>query len=180
MSGKHKTVHTVSLEATVSAAPEVVYRLWTTDEGVRKFFAPEARIDARRGGEYTILFAPHEDPRGYSHGTFGARILQLEPNRMLSFEWITFAGDDSLGDNAPPLAARAVRDVLPLPTWVELRFDPVDAGRATHITLRHFGFGSGPLWDASYAWFKRAWAGVLKSLEHYCASSVQACASSFQ
>ena len=82
MRGKQKTEHTVSLEATVSAAPEGVYRLWTTNEGVR--------------------------------------ILRLERNRMLSFEWIAFA------------------------------------------------------------WFNRAWAGVLKSLEHYCASSVQACASSFQ
>jgi len=169
MRGKHRTEHTVSLEANVAGTPSALYRLWTTADGVTKFFAPKARIDAKPGGEYTILFAPDDDPRGYSHGTFGARVLRAEPGRSLAFEWVAFAGDASLGRNAPPIASRALRDAEPLPTWVELGFEPLEGGRATRVTLHHYGFQDGALWAASHAWFQRAWTGVLESLARYCA-----------
>ena len=71
MAGKVKTERTVRLGTTVDASPAEVYRLWTTADGVKRFFAPDARIDARPGGEYTIFFAPEQDPQGLSHGTKG-------------------------------------------------------------------------------------------------------------
>ena len=46
MQGKVKTDHTVFLEAVVAASPAEVYRLWTSEEGIRKFFAPASHIDA--------------------------------------------------------------------------------------------------------------------------------------
>jgi hypothetical protein len=103
MKGKVKTGRTVNLDAIVDASPAEVYQLWTSTDGVKKFFAPEARIDPKIGGRYEIIFFPSKDPEGESHGTKGARILDLVPNQKLVFEWITFAGDDLLGKNAPPL-----------------------------------------------------------------------------
>jgi len=38
---------------------------------VKKFFAPEARIDPRPGGRYTVIFFPSKDPEGDSHGQKG-------------------------------------------------------------------------------------------------------------
>jgi uncharacterized protein YndB with AHSA1/START domain len=168
MAGKVKTERTVRLEATVDAPPAEVYRFWTTVEGVKRFFAPDARIDARPGGEYTILFAPEQDPEGLSHGTKGARILKLVEDKEVWFEWITFAADTLLGAYAPPVALRSERDVVPLPTWVEITFEPVDGGKRTAVHFAHYGFREGARWEASYQWFSRAWAGVLDSLKAHC------------
>ena len=169
MEGKIKTERTIFLETTVEAAPAEVYQLWTSTNGVKKFFAPEARIDATPGGRYEIIFFPDKDPRGNSHGTKGARVLRLVPDKEIAFEWITFAGDPLLGDNAPPLAPPSLRNVTPLPTWVELSFVPVDGQpNQTRVKFAHYGFREGPLWKASYQWFGRAWKGVLDQLAEYC------------
>ena len=169
MEGKVKTDRTVNLDRIIEAPPAEVYRLWTTADGVKKFFAPESRIDPKIGGRYQIMFFPSKDPEGESHGTKGAHILDLVPNRKLVFEWITFAGDDMLGTHAPPYAPPSDRNVTPLPTWVELSFEPVDGQpNQTHVKFAHYGFRSGEKWEQSYQWFTRAWKGVLDQLSEYC------------
>ncbi len=173
MAGKVETGRTIFLEATVSASPADVFRLWTTVDGVKKFLAPDARIDATPGGRYQIIFFPSKDPEGTSHGTKGARVLKVIPNREFAFEWITFAGDDIAGQNAPPSAPPsappAQRNAQPLPTWVELSFEPISGQlNQTHLKFSHHGFGEGELWDRSYHWFERAWKGVLDQLTNYC------------
>jgi uncharacterized protein YndB with AHSA1/START domain len=169
MAGKQKTDRTIFLEAIVAASPAEAFRLWTSREGIGKFFAPDARIDAVIGGRYEILFAPSQDPEGNSHGTKGARILKLVPDKELAFEWITFAGDELLGHNAPPYAPPAERNVRPVPTWVELSFDPVDGQpNRTHLRFAHYGFREGERWEQSYHWFGRAWKGVLDQMVAYC------------
>jgi uncharacterized protein YndB with AHSA1/START domain len=169
MKGKVKTDRTINLNMIVDAPSAEVYRLWTSADGVKKFFAPEARIDAKIGGRYQIIFFPSKDPEGESHGTKGARILDLVPNQKLVFEWITFAGDDALGKNAPPYAPPAERNLTPLPTWVELSFEPVaDQPNQTHLKFAHYGFRDGEKWEQSYQWFRRAWKGVLDQLSEYC------------
>jgi uncharacterized protein YndB with AHSA1/START domain len=169
MTGKQKTDRTIVLDAIVAAPPHEVFRLWTSAEGIKKFFAPDARIEATVGGRYQVIFAPATDPEGDSHGTKGARILKLVPDKELAFEWITFAGNESLGGNSPPYAAAAERNVRPLPTWVELAFDPVPGKpNETHLRFAHYGFREGEKWEQSYRWFGRAWKRVLDQLVAYC------------
>ena len=169
MHGKHRTDRTISLEVIVNAPRAEVFRLWTTPEGVKQFFAPAARIDPRAGGEYTILFAPEEDPRGDSHGTRGARILSFLPPEELAFEWIPFVSRTIAGKEGPPVAPPAVRNPSPLPSWVELEFNNVPGEpRKTHVLFAHYGFRTGQQWDESYRWFSRVWKGVLDQLVRNC------------
>lgn len=169
MEGKIKTHRTIFLEATIEASPAEVYRLWASADGVKKFFAPDARIDPTPGGRYQIIFFPSKDPEGNSHGTKGARVLRAVPEKEFAFEWISFAGDDLLGDHAPPYAPPAQRNTAPLPTWVELSFEPVNGQpNQTHLKFAHYGFREGALWGRSYQWFGRAWKGVLDQLAAYC------------
>lgn len=169
MQGKQKTDRTIFLEATVDAPRAEVFRLWTSEDGIKKFFAPAARVEASVGGRYEIIFAPARDPEGNSHGTKGARILKLVPEKELAFEWITFAGDELLGRNAPPYAPASERNVRPLPTWVELTFEPLEAQPGkTHVRFAHYGFRDGEKWEKSFHWFARAWKGVLDELAAYC------------
>ncbi len=92
--GKVRTDRAILLEKTVKGTPAEIFRLWTTLEGVRTFFAPDARLDPRVGGRYEIIFDPATDPEGRSRGTRGARILTFTEPRARAFEW-----------TAPPLAA---------------------------------------------------------------------------
>jgi uncharacterized protein YndB with AHSA1/START domain len=136
-------------QLTVGAPVEAVWNAWTTEEGVKSFFAPGCRIEPRVDGAYEIFFDPLADPG--KRGAEGLRILAFEPNRRLVFTW-----------NAPPDQAyvRAQRTV------VTLVFEAQAEGR-TRLTFTQSGWGSGPEWDKAYAYFDRAWGGfVLPNLLH--------------
>lgn len=167
--GKHDTGHTISLEADVTCTPKRAFELWSTSAGVESFFAPKAKIDSRVGGHYTVVFFPKDDPEGLTHGTAGAHVLLKKPNRLYAFEWVVFAGDQLKGSHAPPYAPATTRMPDPLPTWVELRFEPATTG--THVWFHHYGFGDGPLWAESQAWFTTAWSGVLTGMKNTCRAS---------
>lgn len=175
MAGKVDTGRTITLEATVDAPPPAVFALWTTEQGIQSFFAPKAVIDPRVGGRYEIAFFPQFDPDGESAGTKGARILRFERDRALSFEWFTFVSSDLSavappGAAGPPLVPAAVRNVRPIPTWVDVSLEPItDQPGKTHLRLLHRGFRSGPPWDDSFEYFWRAWATVLGRLGARCA-----------
>ena len=159
-SGKERTGRTIAVETVVEASPAAVFRLWTTEEGVRSFFAPGTRVEARAGGRYEMIFRPAMDPEGARAGTRGARILRYEPDRRLDFEWSVGVPSVSIDLKGADFA-----------TWVEVTFEPV-AGRpdATRVRLVHEGFRTGGSWDAAYPFFQKSWRDVLDRLTTYCAT----------
>lgn len=144
--GKNKTGKQIHAEVVVKASPETVFKLWTTNEGVKKFFGLDAEIEKRVGGKYSIYF----DPKDRRLSSEGARILRYEPPNFLSFEWR--GKPEMIEMNAQPF-----------PTWVEVQFESAE-GNSTHITLDHYGFGEGGTWDPAYQFFSEAWPSVLNKL----------------
>ena len=140
-------------EITLAAPVDAVWAAWTTEEGIKTFFAPAAHIEPRVDGAYEIFFSPSA-PAGQRGGE-GLRILAFEPPRRLSFTW-----------NAPPSQpyVRAQRTV------VTIELTPIDAGHAK-LRFTQAGWGEGPEWDAAYAYFDDAWGTfVLPMLVHRFAS----------
>ncbi len=133
----------VRVSVTVPAPVAQCWALWTTDEGVRSFFAPSSRIDLRVDGAYEIFFFPTAPPG--QRGADDMRLLAVEPNRRIAFTW-----------NAPNTlpSIRAQRTV------VSVEFAPETAA-STRVTLRHFGWGSGPEWDDAIKYFETAWNGFV-------------------
>jgi uncharacterized protein YndB with AHSA1/START domain len=127
----------------LDAPVEDVWKLWTTEDGVKSFFAPGCRIEPKVDGLYEIWFNPAA-PAGEKGGD-GLRILVFEPGRRLSFTW-----------NAPPSqpAIRAQRTV------VDVRLFP-EGEKKTRLVFTHGGWGDGPEWDAAYAYFDKAWNGFV-------------------
>lgn len=167
--GKRETGRMVALDADVACAPERAFAMWSSTDGVKSFYAPNAEIGGV-GGPYTVMFYPDEDPRGLVHGTAGARVLAAEPSRFFAFEWVVFAGRDDKGQGAPPyITDQSQRLPDPLPTWVELTFTPNPGG--TRVRLRHYGFGAGADYARSRDWFERAWSGVLEGMRQACSRS---------
>lgn len=137
----------IDKQVEIAAGVDQVWEAWTTREGIVSFFAPEAVVEPRAGGAFRIHFDPLAAPG--SKGADDMRFLALQPKRMLSFDW-----------NAPPHlpAARAQR------TFVVVRLEPLGE-RSTRVTLHHTGWGDGGEWDQAYAYFDKAWAGVLGQLQ---------------
>jgi uncharacterized protein YndB with AHSA1/START domain len=131
----------------IAATLDQAWDAWTTREGITSFFAPDAKIEPRVGGAFQIYIDPLGEPG--SKGADDMRFMALQPKKMLSFDW-----------NAPPSLpqARAQR------TFVVLRFEPL-TDKNTRITLHHTGWGDGDEWDKAYAYFDRAWGGVLGNLK---------------
>jgi uncharacterized protein YndB with AHSA1/START domain len=131
------------VEMVLPAPVADVWQAWTTEEGVRTFFAPGARVEPHVDGAYDILFFPNR-PEG-QRGAEGMRILGFEPMRRFAFTW-----------NAPPQfpGARAQR------TEVVLEFE-ANGERETRLRFTHRGWGNGGEWDAAYAYFDDAWRAVV-------------------
>jgi uncharacterized protein YndB with AHSA1/START domain len=145
----------IVVEMVVPASPAEVWAAWTTNEGIRSFFAPGSNVELKIGGPFEIYFAPDAPPG--SRGADDCRILSYLPNEMLSFSW-----------NAPPYypKARAAGH-----TWVVLQFKPVENGH-THVRLTHLGWTEraaefaeiAPEFAKVRAYFAKTWPRVLANL----------------
>ncbi len=162
------TDRTVRIELVLNRAPSEVYKLWTTEAGVTKWFAPAARVDPRVGGRYEIIFDPETDPDGSLRGTKGAKILELVPDKKLVFEWIAFEGQKRVGYGGPPVMPEPGRSSEK--TRVEVVLEPIPGDvNKTRIVLVHNGFRQGATWDAALVYFReRGWPGALQHLTDYC------------
>ena len=131
----------------VAAPLESVWQAWTTTEGIKSFFAPDARIEARVDGPFEVYFNPYAKPG--LKGADDMRFLALQEGKMLSFTW-----------NAPP----HLGEVRGQRTYVTVRLKPSGA-QATEVSLYHGGWGEGGQWDQSYQYFDKAWDAVLRNLQ---------------
>jgi len=127
----------------IPASLDEVWQAWTTEAGVRSFFAPRARLDLRPGGAYEMLFDLEAQPG--QQGGEGMYLLAIQPKQMLSFTW-----------NAPP-ELPTVRGQM---THVVVRLVPL-GNHSTKVTLLHDGWGSGGEWDLAFAYFERAWLKIV-------------------
>jgi uncharacterized protein YndB with AHSA1/START domain len=134
---------TVIVPATLDAA----WTAWTTTEGVKTFFGPDAKIEARVDGAYEVYFNPYAAPG--MKGADGMRILSLQEKKMLTFTW-----------NAPPTMPEARKQR----TYVTVRFKSLEPNK-TEVTLYHGGWGDGGEWDKAFLYFEKAWTSVLTAFE---------------
>jgi uncharacterized protein YndB with AHSA1/START domain len=139
----------VIAQVEVPAPLDDVWDAWTTESGVRTFFAPASRIDLRPGGAYEMLFDLAAEQG--SQGGEGNRLLAIQPRAMLSFSW-----------NAPP----ELPMVRGQRTHVCVRFAALGPTR-TRVSLRHDGWGEGGEWDQAFQYFERAWSRAVLPRLHY-------------
>lgn len=140
-------LRTITIERLMDATPEEIWAAWTTEAGWKAAYGPDrpelgANIELAVGGRYEWLFDG-------KIGSNECQVLSYLPPRMLSFTW-----------NAPvaqPLS-RARR------TWVVIEIEPGPDHR-TLVRATQLGFGEGPNWDETKAYFERGWAHVLDQME---------------
>jgi uncharacterized protein YndB with AHSA1/START domain len=137
----------IEIHALVKAPVAQVWHAWTTREGLKTFFAPDANVELRVDGPFEIYINPLDQPG--RRGSDGMRILAFQENKMLAFTW-----------NAPPTLPEARQQR----THVVVRFEAMNAGE-TLVTLHHDGWGDGGEWDKTFQYFSTAWPQVLGNLK---------------
>ncbi|MEM1322826.1 MAG: SRPBCC domain-containing protein [Bacteroidota bacterium] len=133
----------------VNAPSAAVWDCWTTEEGIRSFFAEDCRIDLRIGGAYEMYFRK-DLPEG-QRGSEGCVILSYVPGRMLSFDW-----------NAP----NEFPEVRKERTWVVIQLQATE-NKQTQVELFHLGWQEGEEWEDVFDYFDNAWQRVLAWLKRY-------------
>lgn len=147
---------TIHGEVIVDAPISACWRAWTTEAGIRSFFAPDCKVALRVGGPFEMYFLLENAPG--LRGGEGNVVLAFQQEKMLSFSW-----------NAPP----NLPDVREQRTHVTLYFYQQGPER-TRITLDHDGWGSGGQWDEAFDYFRRAWLEmVLPSLQETLSGAAQ-------
>ena len=137
----------IDKQVEVAASLDQAWDAWTTRDGITAFFAPDAKVEPRVGGAFQIYMDPLAQPG--MRGADDMRVMAVQPKKMISFDW-----------NAPPHLAQARQQR----TFVIVRLEPVGE-KLTRISLHHTGWGDGGEWDQTYAYFDRAWGGVLGNLK---------------
>lgn len=120
-----------------------VWKAWTTEDGIKGFFAPGCKIEPKPFGSFEIYFMPDAEPG--MRGADGMMYLALQPNEMLSFTW-----------NAPP----SLPNVRGQFTSVTIRFHELDEEH-TEVRLYHSGWGLGGEWDLAFEYFDKAWNQIV-------------------
>ena len=137
----------INEKITVKANLDDVWNAWTTTEGIKTFFAPDAKVELRVDGPFQVYINPFAEPG--LKGADDMRIIGFQEKKMLSFNW-----------NAPPSLPEARKQR----TMVIVRF--ISRGDAiTDVTLHHVGWGDGGEWDKAFDYFSKSWPNVLKNLQ---------------
>lgn len=133
----------LELEIILNTGIEEVWAAWTSEDGIRSFFAPDCKIETYVGGTYEIYFNPDEQ-EGF-RGAEGTFILSFEPMKFLSFTW-----------NNPP----SIQVIRWQYTVVSLFFEALNE-QQTRFVLVHQGWGQGEDWQKAREYFDRAWNQVV-------------------
>lgn len=134
--------HELYFEFEVTVPVEKVWKILTTEAGLKSFFSPHVEAQFYPGGNFVILF-DMEAPEG-QRGSEGMHILAMEENRFLSFTW-----------NSPPVI-QSLRDQM---TTVLIHLEPTKEG--TLIIFRNVGYGYSKEWQKSRAYFENAWGNIV-------------------
>ena len=132
---------------TVKANVDEVWTAWTTSEGIKTFFAPDAEVELRVDGPFQIYMNPFAAPG--MKGADGMRVIGFQDKKMLSFTW-----------NAPPSLPEARKQRTVVIVRMVARGDSL-----TDVSIHHVGWGEGGEWDKAFDYFAKAWPNVLKNLK---------------
>jgi len=132
----------LQLRRRIAAAPEAVFAAWIEPAQIARWFGPHgaevlsAKVDAREGGRFQVVFATPDGERHDVSGTY----LAFEPGHRLVFTWMWVT--------MPERQSQVTVLVAP-------------DGAGTLLTLHHEQFADEPARDRHVV----GWSGALDKLE---------------
>jgi uncharacterized protein YndB with AHSA1/START domain len=133
----------IRLRIEINAPVNEVWNAWTTESGIKSFFAPDCKLDLRVDGSYEIYFNP--DAVEGTRGGEGNKILAIEKEKLLSFTW-----------NAPP----AFPEIRKERTVVILRFKRTGE-KSSILNFTQIDWGESDQWNQVFEYFSKAWGKIV-------------------
>ena len=143
----------ITEKVTVKANVDDVWKAWTTTEGIKSFFAPDAKVELRVDGPFQVYLNPFAEPG--MKGADDMKIIGFQDKKMLSFTW-----------NAPPSLPEARKQRTVVIVRLVSRGDAL-----TDVIMHHVGWGDGGEWDKAYDYFSKAWPNVDQPSSNQCRST---------
>ena len=131
----------IELECEVSAPPEAVWKILTTSDGIRQWFALDARVEPGEGGSVWLSWGPGVEGQAPIH-------IWDEPRRM---GWTESYGEDESG--------------RPIRVAVDFYVEGRDG--STVVRLVQSGLSASADWDEMYDALKDGWTYFLFNLAYY-------------
>jgi uncharacterized protein YndB with AHSA1/START domain len=152
MSPKDVRQHVTEIE--IDATPDQVFRAITEAEGIKRWFAPEAKVEPgpdgnMAGGSYSVSWGPGME------GTPN-KIAIWEPGQRFATEKLRSA---AYGSEGKPEATAEMQRII-----VDYQIEA--AGGKTRLRLVHSGFGHGAEWDNEFEGTRTGWPVFLLTLKH--------------
>jgi uncharacterized protein YndB with AHSA1/START domain len=142
---------TLVVSAIIDAPADEIFQCFTTSQGlVRAWGVAKAKVDFRVGGEIRDAYDMETDLD--SAKAIVNTILAFVPGKMLAIK---------------PTAPQGAPDWLEAickTGWNVIELEPLGAQR-TRLTITGMGFGTGPLYDKAYAFFKQGNEWTLKRMQ---------------
>ncbi|HZG15063.1 MAG TPA: SRPBCC domain-containing protein [Candidatus Bathyarchaeia archaeon] len=132
---------------------ELSFRLFTESEHLANWLTNAAEIEPVVGGKYELFW---NTANREIDSTIGCKVLAVEENKLLCFEW---KGSQKF--------AALMNETRPF-THVTIFFMPHERG--TEIHLLHNGWRDSVEWDEAREWFAMAWNMSFASLKKYIAN----------
>lgn len=126
------------------------FQMFTVNKHLEKWLTQVADVEPKVGGKYELFWNP-EDRENDS--TIGCKILALQPNKFLSFEW-----------KGPKQFKHFMNEAKPL-TNVVIFF--ISSQQGTEVHFLHSGWGNTPEWEEARQWFDKTWKTTLTELRKY-------------
>ena len=130
--------------------PERAFEMFCVNEHLEKWLTQLAEVEAKVGGKYELFWNPKDKE---NDSTIGCKILAIQPNKFLSFEWKGAKQFKHFMNNVRPL------------TNVNVFFIP--SGEETEVHLLHTGWRETAEWEQAREWFEKAWITAFSELEKY-------------
>jgi uncharacterized protein YndB with AHSA1/START domain len=137
------------IECTIHMEKTEAWKLFTTEEGLRKWMAPVAAIDFRVGGR--ILTNYDRTKSVGDPGTISLPIINYVDGEILTLKV-------KLNRQFPPKVRREDGNLQEI-----IQLEDLGDGR-THIRSSMVGWGVGPEWDKTYAFFAKGNAWTYRQL----------------
>lgn len=116
------------------------WKLFTTDEGLKKWIAPVAKIDMKIGGSIKTNYDPNKTVDDTTS-------IKLDIINYIEYEMLTLKVN--LNNNFPPEAKREDKNLQEI-----LQFVKVDDNK-TKIISSMVGWGKGSHWEKTYSFFEK-------------------------
>lgn len=139
----------LQLSITVPININDTWNLFTTDEGLKKWIAPVAKIDMKIGGSIKTNYDPNKS-------LDDSTSIKLDIINYIEYEMLTLKVN--LNNSFPPEAKREDKNLQEI-----LQFVKVDDNK-TKIISSMVGWGQGTHWDKTYSFFEKGNEWTYKEL----------------